>query len=231
MGNAGRESRALTDADRVALWLASADGDAAVAWSLGQLRLPAAFDADLVAMAIHAADRMVQRGDAIESVPAWTKRTLRLRAIDLMKSPRGRPALERPEDVDSQTVATTDAAETSELLAAMDLAALRREIATRWDDRSAWTRSASLTYLSVAIDGCAPGVSCPAPIGGADEFDAAHWAGLHYADQRQCFAPFGKPDDNTIRQRRKRRIDDVRRVLIGAYHRTQGDDPGDGARG
>ncbi|MEO6125238.1 MAG: hypothetical protein ABIR32_16150 [Ilumatobacteraceae bacterium] len=225
------ESATLTDADRVALWLASPEGTAALRWSLEKLRLPVAFDTDLVGMVIHAADRMVQRGDVIESVPAWTRRTLRLRAIDLMKSPRGRPAFIQPEDVDSPAGAGTDAADAAELVAAMDLAEIRREIAGRWDDRSGWTRSASLTYLSVAIDGCAPGVSCPAPIGGADEFDAAHWAGLHYADQRQCFAPFGERDDNTIRQRRKRRIDDVRKILVDAYVRTQADGSGAGDHG
>jgi len=213
----------LTDADRVALWLVSSDGMLAIARALEQLRLPASFDTDLVGMVVHAADRMVARGDAIESIPGWTKRTLRLRAIDLMKSPRGRPALVRPEDVDSPSVTYTDGSGTAELLAAMDLDEIRRLIGRMSGDTGAWSRSASLTYLSVALDGCFPGVSCPAPIGGADEFDAAHWAGLHYADQRQCFAPFGESDDNTIRQRRKRRIDDVRKVLVEAYRSTQGE--------
>jgi len=31
----------------------------------------------------------------------------------------------------------------------------------------------------------------------------------------------GESDDNTIRQRRKRRIDDVRKVLVEAYRSTQ----------
>ena len=88
-----------------------------------------------------------------------------------------------------------------------------------------WRRmSASLSFLSVAIDGCAPGRCCPAPIGGADEFDAAHWAALFYAGETACFAAGGTADTATIRQRRKRRIDTVRAMLADAYAATHGDD-------
>ena len=79
---------ALSDTDRVSLWLMSNDGKAVLRRTLRDLRLPTAFDGDLIMQVCHAADQMTAKGEPIESIPAWTTRTLRLRGIDLVRWPR-----------------------------------------------------------------------------------------------------------------------------------------------
>jgi len=77
---------ALSDTDRVSLWLMSVDGRRALNRTLRDLKLPAAFDADLVIQVCHAADQMTAKGQPITSIAAWTTRVLRLRGIDLVRS-------------------------------------------------------------------------------------------------------------------------------------------------
>ena len=78
----------LSDTDRGSLWLMSKDGEFVLRRTLRDLRLPTAFDGDLIMQVCHAADQMTAKGEPIESIPAWTTRTLRLRGIDLVRWPR-----------------------------------------------------------------------------------------------------------------------------------------------
>ena len=211
-----------SDVVRVARWLMSADGQAMVQRELRRCGLPESYDADLAAMIEHAARRMADRGQSIESIPAWTTHTCRRRAMDLLKS----PAHQRRDPLDdsiNESGLADGSDPIADLLAAMHLAGIRRHVGRVDRHPHVWPVSASLSFLSVAIDGCAPGRGCPAPIGGADEFDAAHWAALFYAGETACFATTGTADTATIRQRRKRRIDTVRAVLADAYEATQAD--------
>lgn len=216
------------DVVRVARWLMSPDGQAMAQRELRRCGLPDSYDADLAEMTEHAARRMADRGQRIESIPAWTTQTFRRRALDLLKSPahlRRDPmddSVSEAGPADGRLLDGGDAI--ADLLAAMQLADIRRHVGRADHHRHGWPVSASLSFLSVAIDGCAPGRGCPAPIGGADEFDAAHWAALFYAGETACFAAAGTADTATIRQRRKRRIDTVRAMLADAYAATHGDD-------
>jgi hypothetical protein len=211
-------SEAIRDPDRVALWLASAVGVGVVEATLRRFRLPQSFDTDLVGMVLHAADLMTARGQRIDVIEAWARRTLRLRAMDLVRSPR---AAGRTIDVDLDG----DGPDTlppvpegvDEVLGTVALGGIRRSLQRRLAAAAAWPVSASLTYLCVAIDGGAPGTDCPQPQAGADDLDGAHWAGLHYAGAVDCFAPAGEADSPAMRQRRKRRIDQVRAVLIESF--------------
>jgi hypothetical protein len=213
-----------SDAERVALWLLTADGVAMVAREMRRCGCPASFDSDLARMTMNSAQRMVDSGQAIESVPAWATLAFRRRAMDLMKA----PAYRWREPLDEDDVAVTHAGvngdQMAEVLARLELADIRRQVGHADGHRHPWPLSASLSFLSIAVEGCVPGRQCPAPIGGADEYDAAHWAALFYAGSSECFAPRGEADNATIRQRRKRRIDAVRAVLADAYAATQGED-------
>src|SRR5689334_13392943 len=91
-------SEATRDPDRVAAWLASSAGMDAVGWTLRRFRLPQSFDTDLVGMVLHAADLMADRDERINVLEAWARRTLRLRAMDLARSPR---AADRPTAIDA----------------------------------------------------------------------------------------------------------------------------------
>jgi len=209
-----------TDVVGVARWLMSADGQAMVRRELRRCGLPDSYDADLAEMTEHAAQRMADRGQPIHSIPAWTTHTFRRRAMDLLKSPAHRRRKPLDElSADSTHVDTADSI--ADLLAALQLSEIRRHVGHADRHPHGWPVSAALSFLSVAIDGCAPGRCCPAPIGGADEYDAAHWAALFYAGETGCFAANGTPDTATIRQRRKRRIDTVRAVLADAYTATR----------
>jgi len=220
MALAEHNAQGDTDVARVARWLTSADGQAMVRRELRRCGLPDSYDADLAEMTEHAAQRMADRGQPIHSIPAWTTQTVRRRAMDLLKSPAHRRRDPLDESVaDSTLVDSSDSI--ADLLAALQLADIRRHIGRVDRHPFAWPVSASLSFLSVAIDGCAPGRCCPAPIGGADEYDAAHWAALFYAGETACFAANGGADTATIRQRRKRRIDAVRAVLADAYTATR----------
>jgi hypothetical protein len=210
---------AQPDVVRVAGWLMSPAGRAMVQRELRRCGLPESYDADLAEMTEHAARRMADRGQPIHSIPAWTTQTFRRRAMDLLKSPaHGRR--EQLDDSIADNRPVDDSDSIADLLAAMQLADIRRYVGRVDRHPPAWSASASLSFLSVAIDGCAPGRCCPAPIGGADEYDAAHWAALFYAGQAACFAADGAADTASIRQRRKRRIDAVRSVLADAYRAT-----------
>jgi hypothetical protein len=211
-------SEAIRDPDRVALWLASAAGVGVVEATLRRFRLPQSFDTDLVGMVLHAADLMTARRERIEVIEAWARRTLRLRAMDLVRSPRA-AARTIDADVDGGDVDTLPPGPegVDEVLSAVALGGIRRNLQRRLAAAAAWPVSASLTYLSVAIDGGAPGRGCPQPQAGADDLDGAHWAGLHYAGAVDCFATAGELDSPAMRQRRKRRVDQVRAVLIESY--------------
>lgn len=211
-----------TDVVRVARWLMSTDGQAMVRRELRRCGLPDSYDADLAEMTEHAARRVADRGEPIHSIPAWTTQTFRRRAMDLLKSPAHRRRDPLDESA-SEGVLVDGFDAIADLLASLQLADLRRHIGRADRHPQAWPVSASLSFLSVAIDGCAPGRDCPAPIGGADEYDAAHWAALFYAGETACFAANGAADTATIRQRRKRRIDTVRAVLAAAYTATHGE--------
>lgn len=226
MARVEREVAVLTDADRVSLWLMTNEGAAALMSTLRRFGLQGSFDSDLVKMVIHAADLMVDKGQSIESIPAWTKSALRLRAMDLLRSPGSQRAYHGIDDDSTtgrsltQPRGSVEHNDIAQLLTGMAVADIRRHVGAQWGTTQSWRISASLTYLSISVDGCAAGTACPAPVGGAGELDAAHWAGLHYAGQHECFAAHGQPDSNTIRQRRKRKIDDVRSLLQESYRAT-----------
>jgi hypothetical protein len=199
-----------------------------------RLGCPESFDADLARLTLHAAQRMVDSGQAIASVPAWTTQAFRRRALDLLKAPahRARDPLNGGDLDGAGLVAPTD--EIDEVLARIELDDIRRRVGARpGADHSAdhgWVMSAALSFLAIAVEGCAAGPRCPAPLGGAGEFEAAHWAALHYAGAAGCFATPGSPDTPAIRQRRKRRIDTVRAALADAYtatHPTESGGSGD----
>ena len=220
MALADHDAHDDTDVVRVARWLLSPDGQAMVRREVRRCGLPESYDADLAELTEHAAQRMADRGQPIHSIPAWTTQTFRRRAMDLLKSPAHR----RREPLDDSAADGTpvDGSDSiADLLAALQLADIRRHIGRVDRHPQAWPVSASLSFLSVAIDGCAPGRCCPTPIGGADQYDAAHWAALFYAGETACFAANGAADTATIRQRRKRRIDAVRLVLADAYTATR----------
>jgi len=213
----------LSDADQVSLWLGSKDGQRAVKNTLHAVRLPEAFDSDLVTMVCHGADQMVAKGVPIASVAAWATRTLRLRAIDLVRSPRtSRVAL----------VAHTSDGELErdlpdrpdEALAEHDANALavdvRQQLGATWASEPAWTISAALTVVAVLYDGAGPGHGCPQPKGGASEVEAAHWVGLWYAGRRDLFPAPYEPAGNTITKRRSRATQTVRDLLSGCAPET-----------
>ena len=209
------DSVTLSDADRVSLWLMSTDGRNVVQRTLRDLRLPGSFDVDLIVQACHAADQMVAKGQPIESIPAWTTRTLRLRGIDLVRSPR------------SSTVSTTvttndglnelDLADTVDAFAAadaeFDAVAVRQRLGAAWLTEEPWKVSAALTVITVLFDESAPGAGCPTPTGGASPIEAAHWVGLWYAGKRDVFPTLAEPAGNTLTKRRSRATATVRDLL------------------
>lgn len=216
----------LSDTDRVSLWLMSADGRRALQRTLRDLKLPTAFDADLITQVCHAADQMTAKAQPIESVAAWTTRTLRLRGIDLVRSPRSSVAsmvLHR-NDGDVQI----DLAEPTEVLAEMDAhldaAAVRQNLGAAWCTDEPWKLSAALTVLTVLYDEAGPGSGCPQPVGGASEVEAAHWVGLWYAGKRDLFPAPGEPAGNTLTKRRSRATQMVKEVLRGSATTIEGGD-------
>lgn len=209
----------MGNGDRVSLWLMTAEGRAAVRATLRRYRLPEAFDSDLIDKAIHAAELMQARGEVIELVPAWTRRTLRLRATDLLKSPGSRRAtpVGPPDETPDLVAGLPDPGDDFARVAVeFDVVEIRRHLGGRWGETHPWRVSASLTYLSITMDAGTAGRRCPRPASGADEYDAAHWAGLYYAGLRDVFPGTGE-DTPAMRQRRKRRIDEVRKTLIEAH--------------
>ncbi len=218
MGSGGGDEE-FSNGDRVSLWLMNADGRGAVRGTLRRFRLPEAFDTDLIDKTIHAAELMDERGDRIDNVAAWTRHTLGLRARDLLRSPgsrRAAAAATHDDGADLVAALPDRSDELGRLAVELDVGELRRQLGSRWGEGHPWRVSASLTYLSVAVDGGSAPPRCPRPTGGADEFDAAHWAGLFYAGVRDVF-PFGGEDTPAVRQRRKRRIDQVRAAIIESH--------------
>lgn len=205
----------LSDADRVSLWLMSADGQRAVARTCQSLRLPAAFDTDLVVQVCRAADRMVEKGEPIESAPAFATRTLRLRAMSLLASPRSSRARNVVAGDDGEI--ETDRADGVDRFADVeaDLRAdeARRRLAGLWPSEQPWALSAALTVMSVLYDGAVPGTGCPTPVGGASEIEAAHWSGLWYAGRHDLFPGPNEPGGNTLTKRRSRAATVVKDVL------------------
>lgn len=209
------DSVTLSDADRVSLWLMSTDGRNAVQRTLRALRLPGFFDTDLVVMVCHAADRMVAKGEPIESIPAWTTRTLRLRGIDLFRSPRSSSV--------STTMATHDGvvdrdiADSEDALAhanaEFDASSVRQRLGAAWFTEDPWAVSAALSVLTVLYDEGSPGAGCPQPVGGASDIESAHWVGLWYAGRRDVFPTASEPAGNTLTKRRSRATAAVKELL------------------
>jgi len=214
----------IRNGDAVALWLMRAEGSAALGRVLRRYRLPDAFDAELTVAVIHAAELMDARGEAIDNVAAWTQRTLRLRALDLLKSPGSRRAVAPHDQPDTDLAAGI--AESDDPLAELELQMevddLRRSLGARWADAHPWRVSGSLTFLSITCDGAVAGESCPQPISGATERDAALWASLYYAGERDLFPTGPGSDSAAQRQQRKRRMTHVSSLVGEAYLASQG---------
>ena len=208
----------LTDADRVSLWLMSADGLAAVKRTLRDLRLSDAFDTDLIVSVCHAAGQMVAKQQPIESIPAWTTRTLKLRAIDLVRSPRtSRLQLvvdnsdDAVHDLADHLADPTDQFNDADVQ--LDAVAVRRQLSDEWHTKPSWSVSAALTVLTVLYDEANPSDDCPQPASGASDVESAHWVGLWYSGKRDLFPHPDQPADNTITKRRSRATTEVRNLL------------------
>ena len=208
----------LSNGDRVSLWLMCTSGRETLKGTLRALRLPMAFDADLVVRVCDAADQMTEKGQLIESVPGWTTRLLRLRGIDLVRSPqtsRGRTAVHlEGDELELQLPELADALAEAE--ADFNAIEVRQRLGSMWGVHEPWRISAALTVLSVLFDGAAPGARCPQPAGGAAQDEAAHWVGLWYAGKRDVFPLPGEPAGNTMTKRRSRATLLVRELLRSA---------------
>jgi hypothetical protein len=71
--------------------------------------------------------------------------------------------------------------------------------------------AAALTVVAVLADEAALHSACPQPLAGADQQDAACWAGLWYAHRNECFGP-----GNAVTQRRSRAAKRIKHLLITA---------------
>jgi hypothetical protein len=201
----------VDDADvvaRVERWLMSPEGRAATEREMRRCGLPSAFDADLARLVLHAA----RRATDVESVPAWTSHVLRRRALDLVRS----PSVQRRDDA-GENAAALDDASFDAVLTELEVGALRAAL-FEGSARPAVV-SAALTYLGVTMDELVPGRDVPWPGGSSDALDGAHWAGLHYSGHGDCFAT---PDTAAVRQRRSRRIAEVKAALVAGYEITSG---------
>jgi len=212
------DAPASTDADRVSLWLMSADGLGAVNRTLRDLRLPDAFDTDLIISVCHSAGQMVAKQEAIESIPAWTTRTLKLRAIDLVRSPRTSQlqlVVDNSDDFADRLADPTDQIAAAD--AQLDAVTVRRQLSDAWYTKPPWSVSAALTVLTVLYDEARPSDDCPKPVSGASVVEAAHWVGLWYSGKRDVFPAADQladhPADNTITKRRSRATSEVRNLL------------------
>jgi hypothetical protein len=221
----GADGTVLSDADLVSLWLMSAEGQRVVARTLRDLKLPSAFDADLVISVCHSADQMAARGVAIESIPAWATRTLRLRAIDLVRSPRS-SRVQMGVGPDGEDLAF-DVRDPADAIASssveIDASDVRRRLGTSWGRLDGWQVSAALTVLSVLYDEADPGVGCPQPVGGASEHEAAHWVGLWYSGRRDLFPGPDIASSNTLTKRRSRASSAVKQLLRSAAQSEEGE--------
>jgi hypothetical protein len=239
VSTADADSPASTDADRVSLWLMSAEGLAAMQRTRRDLRLADGFDTDLIVSVCHAAEQMAAQGERIESIPAWTKRTLRLRATHLLEPPRtsrvryvvnGQGGV--ADDPLDELVDPAD--QFDDLDTALDAQRVRDRLTDAWFTKPPWSVSAALTVLAVLCDEADPSDDCPQPLNGASDIEAAHWVGLWYAGRRDVFPDShqpadqptdqrtGQPFDQTITKRRSRATTEVRNLLRAGAPSTTG---------
>jgi hypothetical protein len=212
----GFDDQSLSDADRVSLWLMSADGKRAVKRTLQNLRLPATFDADLIVQVCHSADRMMAKGEPIKSIPAFATRVLNQRGKDLVRSPRssvGSLLVHGDDGAVQLDPPQTDTNPIEDLHVDLDAIAIRHTLGAAWHTEEPWKVSAALTVLTVLFDEAGPGDRCPRPVGGASPVEAAHWVGLWYAGRRELFPGPGRPAGNTLTKQRSRASQQVRELL------------------
>lgn len=171
----------------------SADGRNAVQRSTAHPPATRSPDTDLRVMAA-TADRMVAKGEPIESIPAWTTRTLRPRGIDLFRSPRSRPV--------STTVPTHDGAVEHDLADGGDALA---QADAEFDvllcgsgsvlpgsptHRGQYRQARDGAHRVVRRRGPRCGLP-PSRWVARSEIESAHWVGLWYAGKRDVF-PTGR---------------------------------------
>ncbi len=187
--------------DDVDDWLSSTDGQRAVGQALGSVNLPPTFDAYLVEKVSLEAQQFLDGGKAIRSAPAWCTVRLRSRALDLVRSPRGRKRNVTSDDELTVLAGDEGPDHASTIAAELGVVALRKALLRAAE--APWVVSAALTVVAVTFDEAQPGSGCPTPDGGASAAEAQRWVGLWYAGRHRCFDHGRNPED-AVRQHRSR---------------------------
>lgn len=232
-----RSSTPKTGAHMVLDYLGTPEGKQLVKSSLARSGLTKGLADDLVAEVCYAAARMDRRGETIESIEAWTNKTLARRAVDLCRGEirqrrfvqrvvhdagvHDRPGVHYAHDAQPAPVAF------DELIVQHHWADLRRilcrgEISPSGESIRPWELSASLTFLGVRGRGLAPGDGRVPVRADVDGYRYCLHVGLWYAGQRDCFADENGQDSVAVRKRRSRRIQDVENVLALLPKLTEG---------
>jgi hypothetical protein len=194
--------------------------------TLSALGLPADLDDDLVQEALIRALRAEERGVHVDNIEAFTTVVLQRAARDLSRGLRRRPEghLVHEEPLDGPSV---DDHPDAVVLDALDRDEVRERLGRELAGRARAVAGA-LAVFAVAVDGARPAADCPAPKAGAGEQEVLAWAGLFYGGRRDCFPRPGEADDDAIRKRRSRAVQEQRRALHDALVATTGEELLDG---
>ena len=215
----------IRNGDAVALWLMRAEGSAALGRCSAATGCPTRSMPSCTVAVIHAAELMDARGEAIDNVAAWTQRTLRLRALDLLKSPGSRRAVAAARPTrhrsrgghrrERRSVGRTGVADGGRRPAPQPGRPVGRRPSV-----------AGVGIADVPVDHLRRR-------GGRRELPAAHqrghrarnaalWASLYYAGERDLFPTGPGSDSAAQRQQRKRRMTHVSSLVGEAYLASQG---------
>lgn len=227
-------------------WLDTSDGNRAVKRSLESRGLRASFDTDFKDVILREAQRQLQRGFLIESVPGWCRKHLEWRGERLLRdlglgTGKSRIYLESFEEQKSATDdggglddlddSTSDGPcgstrQVTDLEVSdqhdwdgLDVDDLRSVVLN--DVAPAKVRSAALTMVAMVADAARPGAGCPQPGQGAEPLRGPLWAGVWYSGQRELFGPSGTSDERR-RKQRSRAIKEVGALLMKVAERVRG---------
>lgn len=209
-----------TQFDAIVAWLSGPDAKAAAKAEVSRLRLPTHLSDDLLQETACGVWRTFAAGS--EPYPdfdaaAYARRSLRNAALNMLRTEIVGPMADIEIGSGNGTLDPADEADLAEDIATAlasaesEAAAQRTIFAQIGSDPS--TGSAALTSLVLFLHPqVTPAPETPVPESGHTT-DPAFWAGLWYAGRADCFAGRSGEDTPTIRRRRARAVQRIRRLL------------------
>jgi len=207
--------------DELIGWIDSADAIAAAKSLLRRVGLPTDHDHvdDVLAETTFRITRRLDRLGPLEARPgvvAYARTTMGTVVSDLLRG--GHTEELAPASVDGDHVRAGEPVDAPvEIDGLDDLLDELRHVLHRSMGETAWSTSAALTFVILAVDpdlSLQPGTPQPTDAGPDQR---ARWAGLHYAGRTDCFTDQGGAPDTACRNRRARALKTLEQTLAAAH--------------